>query len=576
MARRQSTKIQITGEKYARKRYRNACTSGIPDETDDPINPHDNTMMWGAAALLLICMIAFMLHMMQPAPDQGQAAIMQTKSGGLYVTVDEVDAEGQPTGASTVHPALNLASARLASGSASKPSIIDDDDLAESPRGLPIGIVGAPNNLTYHPPAETVASFGVCDSRSRDSDLALTTTEKLSTTVVAGVDTWKGGQPLGDGQGIVAKPADSGTTYLLWGNAKAPLPDDPRRVLSAVGLPPAAADDPQPISQEVLGAMSARPELAPPEVEGAGEVSEVVKGQTVGAILRAENTGGERSFYVVFDDGIQAIPPVVAELLSSTGAQILTVTDPENLADVPTVEHIRLSNYPSESLDLVAPEAICSVWEEGPTDTAPRKHIVTGQGLPITPEANERAVRSLESSGAPVATRFAAPSGKGWFVQVTGDDEGSRERGQVAYIDDTGVRYDLVPGDGESYADLMKSLGFEGQPTPIPDGVARILPQGPNLSRKAAMVEHVYDAEAAPTVTVTQTPAATPTTSSSEPTSSEEPTDEADGEEVDEPEPEEDEGPGDEPDLPDTDEELVPPEGRDEAEVQPPAPPQPE
>src|SRR5699024_349377 len=98
-------------------------------------------------------------------------------SGALYVRVggsgagaDKVGAAG-PVGAAgnagagrgqTLHPALNLASARLVAGAAAEPQRVPDDRLPDITRGALVGIPGAPNLLPSRED-QVAGPWTVCD-----------------------------------------------------------------------------------------------------------------------------------------------------------------------------------------------------------------------------------------------------------------------------------------------------------------------------------------------------------------------------------------------------------------------------
>lgn len=445
---------------------------------------------------------------------------MMTNDGGLYVALNP---EGDPQGAQVLHPALNLASARLAAGKSDGPTIVDEDVLERYPRGLPVGIPGAPNSLEYFQPSETTASWGVCNATNDDSRLSLTTTEALQTTVVAGAATWSGGDILPeDGEQALVVTTDEGTgeVFLVWGRWKAKLPDDDSRTLAAFGLTGTDLKNAATVSQGVLDMLETRPTLAMPTIPRLGEESSMIPGHHVGDVVVTEGASGQRFHHVVMDDGVQAVSPIIAEILLQHGAALFSASDVGRLSEVPESHTIPVGNYPSVKPLIVHPVAVCGVWEKAVNASKPELHVVVGRrGLPITDEALDNRVELAPSSKGRVAGFYAGPKDRGWFTQTVGASVESVERGQVSYIDSSGIRYD-VAATGDERAQTLGALGLTGLPMPIPEPVARMFASGPDLSREAAVVERVRDRgedaasspepEGPETVTVVETVTASP------------------------------------------------------------------
>ena len=75
--------------------------------------------------------------LVRPQGSVGDASIVVSKnSGSTYVLLED-----------TLHPVLNLASARLITGSSEKPTSVADTKLEPYPRGPLLGIPGAPASL---------------------------------------------------------------------------------------------------------------------------------------------------------------------------------------------------------------------------------------------------------------------------------------------------------------------------------------------------------------------------------------------------------------------------------------------
>lgn len=197
------------------------------------------------------------------------------------------------------------------------------------------------------------------------------------------------------------------------------------------------------------------------------------------------------NLYAVLDDGVQRISPLVADVLTAHGGSKVEVSD-EEAASHPQRGVIDMDTFPNVAPKIIDPATTCMAWSRGAGSTKPSTRILYGDTLPVSNTAADQAVRTIEPAdgSSEVADRFITRPGTGWFTRVTGNGDAADEESQVSYISDSGVRYDVKPQDGE-YAPVLEALGLGGDPTLIPDGVARLIPRGPDLDRDAAMVESV-------------------------------------------------------------------------------------
>lgn len=533
MARKKVTKPELTGEKFASNRWRTAAVTGNPNSIEDPTNPVSPTFMVGTAVVALGLAIMFMLSKMEPSPDQGNAEIMATQSGGLYVAyADEDDEDGDET--LRLHPAMNLASARLIVGSAEKPTVVKDDVLNLFPRGQTMGIPAAPDSLDYHNPEEVTSSWAVCDWYDSRANLSLTNANSLQSTVIAGEDALEGGNTLGDGEAILVRPADDRESlYLLYDSYKAPLDSDDSAAHAALGIGQDDIRNAVEVTPELINSIQPRPKVTTPRLDSHSLPSKAVSAYNVGDVITTSSAGGAKVYHAVLRDGIQRVPETVAELLVASGGS--QVNPPASFDSIPQGHEIDLSAYPSEVPDIVRPDSTCLVWQKEPDTSKASVKIIYSDSLPITKEAAENIVTSPTKKGR--ATQFVSTPGKGWYVRVTGNEPDSDEESQVAYVADNGVRYDVMPDDEGDYSPTVAALGLSGQPMTVPDGIARLLHRGPDLDRRAALITHVN----VPLVAVDDVEEAevevsepSPTTSTPAPTTTEPPADEDEGADEDE------------------------------------------
>ena len=100
-----TTKAQVSGHKFLVRRMRHALVLGDISMIHDPLASRRRALIFGIVAVLLIALGSGLLAWLRPDPDPGQAELLSSEQGQLYVRVDDV-----------VHPVANLASARLILG----------------------------------------------------------------------------------------------------------------------------------------------------------------------------------------------------------------------------------------------------------------------------------------------------------------------------------------------------------------------------------------------------------------------------------------------------------------------------
>ncbi|PQM44301.1 ESX-2 secretion system ATPase EccB2 [Mycobacterium talmoniae] len=118
---------------------------------------HDDRKQQAALVLSMVFVLIgvgwmALLHVMKPAGLVGQAAIVGDRdTGQVYAKID-----------GRLHPALNLTSARLAVGSAARPTWVTAREIVKYPTGPMIGIPGVPDDLGVT--AGSVSAWSVCDT----------------------------------------------------------------------------------------------------------------------------------------------------------------------------------------------------------------------------------------------------------------------------------------------------------------------------------------------------------------------------------------------------------------------------
>lgn len=138
----QSRRDQVQAYFYVVGRMTSAVTHGRPDVVRPPGRRLSTGLAIGVLIAAVLCAGFGVYGLFQPGGNTSWrtagALVTEKTSGARFVYLN-----------GTLHPVLNLASARLASGSAAAPTSVSAASLAGTPVGAPIGIPDAPDS----PPA---------------------------------------------------------------------------------------------------------------------------------------------------------------------------------------------------------------------------------------------------------------------------------------------------------------------------------------------------------------------------------------------------------------------------------------
>lgn len=469
------TKPQLWGTRWQTARVEKAM---IRRDTKDLETPHRNQSMaiWsGAAGMVLLCVVGVIVAKISPQSNQRDAKFIVTASGSPYIEY-----------AGSLHPVLNLASARLILGSPQTAKPVKDSVLDTRPRGQTMGILHGAEMLT--PREDDTARWTVCDAHS--ASLSLTTNQSVKTTLIAGVSDLRGQKELAAPTAVAMRDPDTpGQVWVLWGNRRATVSGEDKAAQTVLGLTPAVMGKAAPISRGLLNAITPAPPITAPFIADRGQPSSAVTGMKNGDIVRSKTVSGSDVFTVVYSDGVQDVPEFVADLLSAAGSAV-TTTPAADLLKAPRVQHVDVDAFPSQAPVYVQSPVICWTWSRGATDAAAATKLTIGDQLPISPDDASQIVPLLEATGIEQAEQAFTAPGKGWYVRVTGENRTSEAREQLLWIDDKGVRY-AIGLDGNSYDATVEALGINHKPPLlIPWSIAKLYGQGPTLSKSDALVLH--------------------------------------------------------------------------------------
>ena len=239
---------------------------------------HDDRKQTAALALsvVLVAIAAgwmVLLNVLKPSGVVGDSAIIgDRESGAIYARID-----------GRLYPALNLTSARLATGTAGQPTWVKPAEIAKYPTGPLLGIPGAPAAMPVNRGA--VSAWAACDTAGRPR-----TADKPAVTSIAGQLTGGRATPMANGAGLMV--TFERATYVIWDGKRSQVDPADRAVTLSLGLDPGVT-----VPSGDLARALRRPTChrAPACAEGArgGNSVEVATGLTGGRGAAGPN-GGRR------------------------------------------------------------------------------------------------------------------------------------------------------------------------------------------------------------------------------------------------------------------------------------------
>jgi len=439
-----SARLQASAHRFRRHR-REQLLLGIADCDAGTVRVQ---RLWYCIGIVLavLMLAAHALFALVRAPELAGDAplLLGRESGSLYVRINN-----------TMHPVLNLSSARLALGSPRQPRLIADTALPAGPSGALLGIPGAPG-IIGQPLAGDDAGWSVCDGPE--------------TTVIAG-------RPGPDAVSLGADDRvlltdSTGSTYLVYDGHRAMVDaGDPvlARSLDLQGRRAVAASD------ALIALIPEVPALTVPLLPDAGAPGpEALPGLAIGDVVQVSRAGGIDMF-VVLAGGVQRIGAVAADLLRSMTGQSgdIPVLTQSIVAQVPELGSLPVAWYPqrrgSYRQDL---RYLCASWSSG------RISLSTADRRPL-PSGTAAATLTQADATGPRVDAVAIATGRSAYVHP---DTGVRDTGTV--ITSTGVRFRIAD------AGAAGALGLPTDSEPAPWQLIEQLPAGPELSRAAALIAH--------------------------------------------------------------------------------------
>jgi type VII secretion protein EccB len=447
MAQQSTMLLHVSGYRFLLRRMEHALVRGDIRMLDDPLRAQSLSLISGVILAVIIVAACAVLAFLRPPGTLGGAPIIMVRdSGALYVRIGD-----------TVHPVLNLASARLIAGTPANPEAVSAAAINNAKRGPLVGIPGAPATIDA-PLGEDESGWAVCDDATR-------------TTIIAG-DVPSDAMSSGRSVLVTPRSESAATTYLLYDGWRAKVDLRNRALVRALKLDGVT---PRPVSRALLDATPEAPRIAVPHIPGAGAPSPL-RGRPIGSVVRVARAAAEE-YYVLLAQGVQRIGQVAADLIRFADSQndrdIDTVA-PDVIGAVPILDTLRVSAFPDRA--GVSNDAIvCARWQLSPTGA--NTTVLVGNSLPV-----DAAPLAQADGDGPNVDNVSVPQGRSAYVRsigITGDDASA---GALYFLNDSGVVFGLRDED------TAKHLGLVGAPVPAPWPVLAWLPRGPELSKDAASI----------------------------------------------------------------------------------------
>lgn len=445
-----TTGVQISAHRFLLRRLEHALLRGDVRMVDDPMRAQSLSLLAGSVLAVIGLGVAAVLAFLQPRGALGdEPMVLVRDSGALYVRVGQ-----------TLHPVLNLASARLITGSTAKPRLVNTSAVERAPRGATLGIPGAPNAIGS-PLTGDDSKWTVCEDDSG-----------LTTVLVGSFDDTRAAHG-----GVLVSAAGEAQTYLLFDGRRAKVDLRSPAAVRALALDGVV---PRSVTRALLDTVPEVPEIRAPAIRGAGAPAPApLHGLRIGAVIRVPQAESWEH-YVVLGAGVQRIGMVAADLIRFTQPQhaheVVTV-EPGMIGTVPVVDDLPVGHFPARA-DPSEDPVVCARWSW----SVGTKSVVT-ETIAVDAVPDVASVRLAQADdGSTAIDGFAMSGGHSAYVRAVGVSGDGARTGTLFLVDDAGVVF------GIRDEETAQRLGLTGDPVPAPWPLLARLPRGPELSVEAASV----------------------------------------------------------------------------------------
>jgi type VII secretion protein EccB len=456
---------QLQAYQFLRRRLVSALQTG---DANHPVSPARRLVVGiavGAACALLIAAGFGIYGLLRPGASQdwrkGGQVIIERETGAVFV----FGADG------LLHPVVNYASARLLAGGDGRASVsVSARSLAGAPRGVAIGIVGAPESLPA--PERLVAGpWTVCAAPPQDGPAQA----PAVTTAIVGAP-------------VSATPVDPAQAVLVRANETYAVVDGHRLRIGADAATAAAlgydTTEPVPVTPAWLSAVPAGPDLALIAVPGTGSAGPRVGplSTVVGQVLVVDSVGSDPRYYVVQSSGLVPVTETEAALILGNPANRAAYrSGPPRAIPVSTVDvagarapdrPVYPARVPRPAPGLGARTAVCAT-----SDGGERATVLVADGVRLPGGA--RPVPANRRGDARAADEVFVPPAAGAVVRE--QQSPGADTGTVYLLTDTGVRYPI------GGPDALRALGYGNvRPVPVASTWLALFPVGVALDSASA------------------------------------------------------------------------------------------
>jgi type VII secretion protein EccB len=473
-----ATRVQVTAHQFMARRAALGLTRRQVRMEAEPGRREWMSILAGLSVVAVICLGALFWSFIKPAGSVGTSKIVADQdSGALYVKVNEV-----------LYPALNLSSARLIAGEASSPVRVRRSEIDSRPRGVMVGIPGAPNAMIPTEPQKS--SWMVCDAVTKAFGAGAP--EPVTVTVIDGQPDMSDRRRVLDKQdGVLLRFGSD--VWLIRDGRRSLVDPSQRPVLLALGVTAEDLTAARPMSQALLNAIPVAPPLRVPTIPGRGTAAQFPDAPgPVGTVVSTPQVEGNTAYSVVLPTGMQTVSPIVAQILQNAGGSAgstIPVLAGSVLAALPSVNTIDTSVYPEEPLNVVdtqANPATCWWWEKGTGESRAATSVVSGATIPVPGERMSEIVKLVQAdkSGGQADQVYFGPDYANFAVS-TGNGPTASTTESLWWLSESGIRFGIARDDR-----TLTALGLNKPPRPAPWAVLRLFAAGPTLSRADALVRH--------------------------------------------------------------------------------------
>ncbi|MGV0325855.1 type VII secretion protein EccB [Corynebacterium confusum] len=424
-----TTKAQISGHKFLRRRVEHGLVMGDIRMIHDPLSTRRRALVFGLIAVVLVGIGSALLAWLQPEPNPGEAPIVESADKQLFVLVD-----------GTYHPVANLASARIIVGEPAEPARIGTRHLDDARLGVPLGIADAPGFIAAsgtENAVEWLACFAGADA-AQTPGFVITIDAAREFSAGDIVVTANQGHTLLDGQAAWVETED--TDWLVDAHGRREIPPaettEGRIIRRALGVD--ADTFRWELPAELLNAFRVLPAVEFPD--------------PLPAVIDAGT--GDQGLWGRADEGVFALTEPQADALVDAGADLQRLSHEEvaALPDAPAAQEA--FHLPEAAPEFIDPAHgwLCAT--------------AAGRGAAAPPQEG-----TIELSGSAVADRFNGLPQGGLGL--------SSEHG-FHLVTAHGLRHSVED------AATLEALGT-GTGGEAPWQILRLLPGGSQLSREEAL-----------------------------------------------------------------------------------------